>query len=239
MSKSSGRGFFFSVSPTHSIYEVLGWKAQCVSVTIAGAVGFGMMFSSYFFLFISFGCGSGKDVVRPDESIPGTSEKPVASIDLLPDPLTRILNLKRDKPNFNIDVWTDKKRYRVGEEIRFYLRSDRDCYLTLIDYQTSGDVNVLFPNRYYQNNFIKAGRTYSILPPEYEFKLTVEPPPGIEKIKAIATTAPFSLFDLDFAKNFFPPMERNNTRDMRTINIALDSLPNYDWTENICTISIR
>ena len=192
-----------------------------------------------FFLLISFGCGAGKDGVRPEESIPGVSEKPVASIDLLPDPLARILNLKQDKPNFNIDVWTDKKRYRVGEEVRFHLRSDRDCYLTLIDYETSGNVKVLFPNRYDQKNFIEAGRTYSILAPEYELKLTVEPPPGIEKIKAIATTESFSLFDLDFVKNFFPPIERSNTGDMRTISIALDSLSNYNWTENICTISIR
>ena len=35
---------------------------------------------------------------------------------------------------------------------------------------------------------------------EYGFKLTIEPPIGIEKIKAIATTKPLSLFDLDFSK---------------------------------------
>jgi hypothetical protein len=109
----------------------------------------------------------------------------------------------------------------------------------LIDYDTSGNVKVLFPNRYYQKNFIETGRTYSILAPEYDLKLTVEPPPGIEKIKAIATTAPLSFLEPDFAKNFFPPIERNNIRTMRTISIALDSLPNYNWTENICTISIR
>ena len=161
------------------------------------------------------------------------------SIKLVTDPLTKIANLKQDNPDFDIDIWTDKKRYHIGEEIRFHFRSDRDCYLTLIDYDPNGNVTVLFPNRYYQNNFIRAGKTYTIPGSEYGFKLNIEPPPGIEKIKAIATTEPLSLFNLDFAKDFFPTVERSNTRGMRGITIALDNLPKFNWAENTCTISIR
>ena len=160
-------------------------------------------------------------------------------ITLLADPLVTIVNLKQERPSFNIDIWTNKSTYRVGEEIRFSFRSDRDCYLTLIDYEPNGKVKILFPNRYYQNNFIKAGKTYTIPGREYGFKLTIEPPIGIEKIKAIATTKPLSLFDLDFSKGFFPPVERTNTRGMRGISIALDNLSNFSWAENACTITIH
>ncbi len=155
------------------------------------------------------------------------------------DPLARIANLKQDKPGFHIDIWTDKKRYRIGEEIRFYFRTSRDCYLTLIDYETNGNVQVLFPNRYYQSHYVRAGKTYILPGSEYGFKLIVEPPTGIEKIKAIATTEPLILFDLDFAANFFPRVERSNTGSMKNLRFALDSLSSYDWTENSCTISIR
>jgi TolB-like protein len=161
------------------------------------------------------------------------------SIKLSSDPLSQIANLKQDKPSFNIDIWTDKKRYRVGEVIRFHFRSDRDCYLTLIDYDPNGNVKVLFPNRYYRDNFIRAGKTYTIPGSEYGFRLNIEPPRGIEKIKAIATTEPLSLFDLDFDKNFFPPVKRGNTRGMRGINIALDRLTDFSWAENSYTISIQ
>ncbi len=64
--------------------------------------------------------------------------RPQASV--LTDPLATIANLKQDKPGFHIDIWTDKKRYRIGEEIRFYFRTSRDCYLTLIDHETNGNV---------------------------------------------------------------------------------------------------
>lgn len=178
------------------------------------------------FVPILFGCVAREAEIKPEDSIPT-------------DPLTKIVNLNQDKPSFNIDVWTDKKRYRIGEAICFYFRSDQDCYLTLVDYETNGNVKVLFPNRYYQNNSIRAGKTYIIPGSEYGFKLTVEPPPGIERIKAIATTEPLSLFNLNFTRNFFPPVERSNTRGMRSISTALDSLPNFNWAENSCTISIR
>lgn len=161
------------------------------------------------------------------------------TITLLTDPLITLVNLKQDKPSFNVDIWTNKENYRVGEEIRFSFRSDQDCYLTLIDYEPTGKVKILFPNRYYQNNFIRAGKTYVIPGSEYGFKLTIEPPTGTERIKAIATTDPLSLFDLDFAKGFFPPVERTNMRGMRGISIALDNLPKVGWAENTCTITIE
>jgi len=191
------------------------------------------------FTFLFFGCTAKHKEAKPEGSTSREPEKTVTSVEFPPDPFTRILALRQDKPRFNIDIWTNKKRYRVGEAIRFYFRTDRGCYLTLIDYETNGNVKVLFPNRYCQDNFIRAGKTYTIPSNEYGFKLIIEPPSGIEKIKAIATTEPFFLFDLDFAENFFPTVEKTNTRGMKSINKALDRLPNFNWAESMCTISIR
>jgi hypothetical protein len=169
----------------------------------------------------------------------GLYENKSISIILLSDPLIKLANLKQDEPSFHIDIWTDKNTYRVGEEIRFYFRSDVDCYLTLVDYETNGNVKVLFPNRYSKNNFIKAGNTYVIPGIDYGFKLNVEPPIGMERIKAIATTEPLSFYDLDFTKNIFASVDRGNTRGMRGISIAMDCLPNYRWAESSCIITIR
>jgi TolB-like protein len=189
---------------------------------------------------------SGKHTVmaRAEGYLPETrvlelyEDKSVA-ITLTADPLVTIANLKQDEPAFNIDIWTNKKRYRLGEEIRFYFRSDRDCYLTLVDYEPNGKVKVLFPNKFFQDNFVRGGKTYIIPGREYGFKLTIEPPTGTERIKAIATTDPLSLFDLDFSKGFFPPVERTNMRGMRGISVALDKLPKVGWAENTCSITIE
>lgn len=183
-------------------------------------------------------------LVRAERYLPETREiqlceNQTLSITLLSDPLIKLANLKQDKPGFTVDIWTNKKSYHVGEEIRFYFRSDLDCYLTMIDYEPNGNVKVLFPNRFYRNNFIKAGKTYMIPGREYGFKLNIEPPTGIERVKAIATTKPLCLFDLDFTKDFFAPVERTNMRGMRGISIALDRLPNFSWAEGTCTISIK
>jgi TolB-like protein len=189
---------------------------------------------------------SGKHTVmaRAEGYLPETRELELyedksLSFTLTADPLVTIANLKQDEPAFNIDIWTNKKRYRLGEEIRFYFRSDHDCYLTLVDYEPNGKVKVLFPNQFFQNNFVRGGKTYIIPDKEYGFKLTIEPPTGTERIKAIATTDPLSLFDLDFTKGFFPPVERTNMRGMRGIGIALDKLPKVGWAENTCTITIE
>jgi hypothetical protein len=214
-------------------------KTRVYAINDREHIGTGLHVLILFSLLIFFGCAAKHKEATPEKSIPRDSGKSVASGDLQPDPLSRILALKQDKPRFNIDIWTDKKRYRVGEAIRFYFRTDRGCYLTLIDYETNGHVKVLFPNRYCQDNFISVGKTYTIPSSEYGFKLIIEPPSGIERIKAIATTKPFFLFDLDFAENFFPTLKKTNTRGMKSINNALDRLPNFDWAESMCTISIR
>lgn len=82
------------------------------------------------FLVTSSGCAARQEAAKVEEPKPT-------------DPLIRIAALQQERPSFNIDIWTDKKRYRVGEEIRFYFRANRDCYLTLIDYETNGTVKVL------------------------------------------------------------------------------------------------
>jgi hypothetical protein len=161
------------------------------------------------------------------------------SLNLVPDPLAELAKLTQEKPSFKVEIWTEKKVYKVGETIRFNFRSDQDCYLTLVDYEPNGNVKILFPNRYRQNNFIEGRKTYTIPGSDYGFKLTVEPPLGVERVKAIATTEPLSLFNLEFSETFFPTVERNNLQTMRGISIALDTLKKVSWSENTCSIHIQ
>lgn len=52
--------------------------------------------------------------------------------------------------------------YYVGENLKFALRSNQDCYLTLINEGISGNTTVLFPNKDRQNTLIQANTTYDI-----------------------------------------------------------------------------
>lgn len=93
-----------------------------------------------------------------------------------------------------IDLWFDKQcgmSYRQGEKIIINFRTDTDGFITLYDIDTRGDVSVLFPNRHQPDNFVQAGRTYSLPDVSYPYDLVVEGPQGIEYVDAVASVDPY------------------------------------------------
>jgi hypothetical protein len=97
-----------------------------------------------------------------------------------PDGPGRIL----PRDGFRLRVWTNRKEYRDGEPVRIYFRVTRDAYVYLFDCDTSGVSRQIFPNYYDQENYLKAGVTYSI--PTDDYSLVVEGPPGREELDAVA-----------------------------------------------------
>lgn len=89
-----------------------------------------------------------------------------------------------------VRVWTDKQAYRVGDSLRVHFQANRDCYLYLYHQSADGKVGLIFPNRLGKMNMVDGGRTYTVPGPEHAFDLVVTPPPGVEKIRALATTEP-------------------------------------------------
>lgn len=89
-----------------------------------------------------------------------------------------------------VRVWTDKTAYAVGDKITIHFETNQDCYLTLIDIDARGNATVLFPNRYNRENRIEAGRTYTIPGDRMGFDFYIEPPGGVDIIKAIASLEP-------------------------------------------------
>lgn len=149
-----------------------------------------------------------------------------------------LLNLEREGQSFNIKVWTDKGEYQIGDTMTFYFRSDKDCYITLIDIGTSGRVTILFPNAFYKDNLIRAGTTYTVPDDSYGFKIDVDGPVGLERIKAIATTKPLSLSQMDFSRGFYSIEKRDNPR-LRDLSISVDKLVKQEWTETYTEIFIN
>lgn len=163
--------------------------------------------------------------------------------------------IKQVQFTFNIDLWTAKKeegikgardisirarKYRIGDKIVVYFRSDRDCYLTLLNIGTSGKLTVLFPNYLVQNNFIRANTTYAIPGEEYRFDYELSGPYGIEKIKAIATTSKRNLLDLAFSKKeFFHSVESGvAARDISIVAKKMEGVPSESWADAMCEFEV-
>lgn len=84
-------------------------------------------------------------------------------------------------------------RVRVGDEIDFKVRSEKDGFLTIVDVDAAGAVNVIFPNEWERNNRISAGEEITV-PSEAmkanNIKFLVSPPSGHSIIRAFVTEKP-------------------------------------------------
>jgi len=120
----------------------------------------------------------------------------------------------------------------------FFVEAERDCYLTLIDIGTSGNLTVLFPNAYDRNNRIQAGRRYEIPGTSYGFDIHVGGPPSIERVKAIATTQPFTLFEnMDLSQGFFG-MTRGGADTLRDFKLSPRQVAPTQWTDAAFEIQV-
>ncbi len=93
---------------------------------------------------------------------------------------------------FNIKVWMDKKVYNIGDMVTINLTTNRDCFVTLLNVRSNGEIWELFPNKYNPDNFVKANVKYTIPSVKNNFRLAIVDPPGREYIKAIAASTPIS-----------------------------------------------
>lgn len=95
-------------------------------------------------------------------------------------------------PSFGVTVWVDKDgevpTYRVGEEIRIGVRVDRDAYVYLFSLQPDGSVTQILPNRFSDDNYLRAGESRTFPPPDAGYVFNTEPPTGLSKVVALAST---------------------------------------------------
>lgn len=151
---------------------------------------------------------------------------------------SRIEEIREEGESFKVELWADAATgvtgvpsRRIGEHVTLYFRADRDCYVTLFDFTTSGSIHVLFPNAFMKDNYIKAGRTYALPSEEAGFKIRVKGPPGVEKLKLFATTTNAPLFEHDFATESFRSVDETSYSTTRDLEVVLDSLDAGGWAE--------
>ncbi len=112
------------------------------------------------------------------------------------------------KINPQIKVWTDKgdenPTYYLGERIYVSFTVQKDSYVTIYDVDSTGNVNILFPNSYHRDNLVRKGRVYTIPTPNYGYDLVIKGPAGDEVIYAIASTHIY--YHWQYCKGCPPPI---------------------------------
>ena len=138
-------------------------------------------------------------------------------------------------PPFSASVWTDRSQYYPGDKVTIYFRTTRDAYIYIFDIDTVGNVSLIFPNIYSDNNYRRANSTYS-LPDNSRYNLTVGGPSGVEQLVMFAT--PTKIKDVEWLRrslgqgNFGPQLNVNISAERFMIEVkSVTVTPNFgqDW----------
>lgn len=113
----------------------------------------------------------------------------------------KILTLGKADDADNFRVWTDRERYRIGQNIRFHFEAEEPCYAVILTYTTAGQLIQVFPNHYRSNQFVQPGRRYEIPDEQMGFDLQVTGPVGTDTIIALVSGRPFDLMGEAFSEN--------------------------------------
>jgi hypothetical protein len=141
---------------------------------------------------------------------------------------------------FTIELKTDKNTYRIGELIVFTIRTGRDCYVSLYDTTTQGEVFQIFPNRYATDNLIDGGQMYRIPDTSDAFDFEVTGPPGIERVRAVCTLENVNVVDQQkvVPTEKFPRINQSPDEFDKSVSKKLHNLPEEQWAEASITIRV-
>lgn len=96
----------------------------------------------------------------------------------------------------SVRIWTDRKEYRQGEQMRVYLKANKPFYGRVIYKQADGSLVQLLPNPFREQNYFNGGVVYELPSGDDRFDMEVSEPYGAENITIYASTAPTGTLDV-------------------------------------------
>lgn len=179
-------------------------------------------------LLVAVGAQAQKKATKEKQVTIEEKQKPTGSADELKD-------IDNPKAEFTIDLWTDRENatYKVGEEIIFSFKTNKDCRLNLFNVATSGTVQLLFPNQHQKDNRVKAGETYRIPAGDASWVFKAAGPAGVDFVKAIATLDKVDLVAKADLKPAGPVQEikKPESTIAKDIEISLKPVNPKRWSE--------
>lgn len=95
-----------------------------------------------------------------------------------------------------VSVSTDRgsgAAYRDGEKLKVMVTVNKDAFVRLYHVDAAGFIQLIWPNPWDGGNgLLKAGQTASLPPSGEPFVFLLQPPYGLEFLKAVASTRPFA-----------------------------------------------
>lgn len=164
----------------------------------------------------------------------------------------RMNEVENPHAKFSLQIETDRGGanpvYRVGEQMQLSVTATEPCYVTLIDIGTSGNLSVFYPPPGQEPPQLTPDRPL-VLPKPGAF-VQVEGPPGVDRIKVIATKKPLPLGSLVGVKSTGTNVPRSADGVLNALRQLGQSakgakgvgdvlLPYDEWAETSIGIEIR
>jgi len=89
-----------------------------------------------------------------------------------------------------MDIWTNQTHYLVGSTLKISFQVSKALYVQVYIINSSGELSLIFPNPYQPDNFLQPNQVYQIPPANAEFTLDINPPKGMDRIVAFASSKP-------------------------------------------------
>lgn len=99
--------------------------------------------------------------------------------------------------NLDVVAWVDRPDYTYasGEDVRFFVETSKDAYVTILNVDPAGETTILFPNQYQSANLVRANRVLEVPDPASRSRIVVTGTTGTELLKVIASTQPIRPFE--------------------------------------------
>lgn len=101
-----------------------------------------------------------------------------------------ILQTESKGDELQVEVWVDRPDgvYYEGDEIKIFVRANRDCYINLVYYDAEGNAILVFPHKGNWEHKIEGNKIYKV-PGDF----VIKPPFGREILKVFASDKPFPI----------------------------------------------
>lgn len=145
--------------------------------------------------------------------------------------------------SLSVTLSADRAEYSVGQRVILEATPSADCYLTLIDVGTSGNITILFPNVYSASNAVKAGQTVRVPGEAASFDFEAAGPAGTEIVRAIVSREP--VVDLarvvaDYREeNPFGTLKQPASLLARDIRVKLKQTRREEWGDAVLHLMVR
>jgi len=138
-------------------------------------------------------------------------------------------------------LWMDSPTgvYHKGESIVIRFVANRDCFVRIYHTDSSGSMQMLFPNAYVTDNKIPANRVCSIPDQTMSFAFDVSEPYGAEMLRLVASTEQFRDQDDAALKpgEKFKSLGTSSPRSIRAVTRGIKLTPVQVRTDSSCVFT--